>query len=81
VIGSNFHISHYLAKKTQEQTECLSPSRTLIMDFTMTHTRFGRTILHPIGQLTHIRRSAGDPDPDAALQTVVRGKILYFRQT
>ena len=28
------------------------------MDFTMTHVRFGRSHLHPMGQLTHTRRSA-----------------------
>ena len=37
--------------------------RTPIMDFTMTHVRFGRSHLHPMGQLTHTRRSDGAPDP------------------
>ena len=46
--------------------------RTLIMDFTLTHTRYGRSNLHPIGQLTHTRRSDGDPEPDGALKAVAR---------
>ena len=49
--------------KTQEQTNRLPP-RTLILDFTMTHTRYGRSIQHTTGQLTHTRRSDGVPDPD-----------------
>ena len=31
--------------------------RTLILDFTMTHPRIGRSHVHPSGQLTNIRRS------------------------
>ncbi len=63
-------------EKPQEQAaNRLPPPRTLILDFTMTHTRFGRTNLHPPGQLTHTRRSDGAPasEPDGALQTVTRG--------
>jgi hypothetical protein len=63
-------------QKTQEQTHRLSPPRTLILDFTMTHTRFWRAILHPPGQLTHTRRSDGTPDPDGVpVETVVRDKM------
>ena len=32
------------------------------------------------GQLTHGRRSDSVPDPDGALQKVVRDKIRYYRQ-
>jgi hypothetical protein len=39
-------------------------------DFTMTHTRFGRSNLHPIGQLTDIRRSDGPPEPDGTLKSI-----------
>ena len=49
------------------------------MDFTMTHVRFGRSHLHPIGQLTHTRRSDGAPDPDGTLKEVVRIKIRHYR--
>jgi hypothetical protein len=50
------------------------------MDFTLTHTRYGRSNLHPIGQLTHTRRSDGVPEPDGVLKTVVRDKIIHYRQ-
>ena len=55
----------------EEQVNRLPPPCTLILDFTMTHTRFGRTILHPIGQLTRTRRSDGAPELDGVLKTVV----------
>jgi hypothetical protein len=35
----------------QEQTHRLPPPRTLILDFTLTHRCFGRSNLHPIGQI------------------------------
>ena len=35
--------------------------------------------LHPIGQLTHTRRSDGDPDPDGDLKEEVRIKIRHYR--
>jgi hypothetical protein len=41
----------------------------------MTHVRH----LHPMGQLTHTRRSDGAPDPDGALKEVVRIKIRHYR--
>ncbi len=55
-------------------------SRTLIMDFTLTHTRFGRSQLYSLGQLTHIRRLDGTPEPDGALRESVRTKIRHYRQ-
>ncbi len=67
-------------QKPREQDDRLPPPRNLIMDFTMTHIRFGRSNLHPIGQLTHTRTSDGDPDPDGVLKTGVRVKILHYRQ-
>ena len=45
----------------------------------MTHVRFGRSHLHPIGQLTHTRRSDGAPDPDGPLKEEVRTKIRHYR--
>jgi hypothetical protein len=45
----------------------------------MTHVRFGRSHLHPREQLTHTRRSDGDPDPDGALKKVVRITIRHYR--
>ena len=67
-------------QKPQEQADRLPPPRTLIMDFTLTHTRYGRSNLHPIGQLTHTRWSDGGPELDGALKTVVRDKIIHYRQ-
>ena len=36
--------------------------------------------VYPSGQLTNIRSSDGDPEPDGALKVVVRKKILHYRQ-
>ena len=44
----------------------------------MTHVRFGRSHLHPMGQLTNTRRSDGSPDPDGVLKKVVRIKIRHY---
>ena len=71
---------YVVLKNPQEQADRLPPSRTLIMDFTLTHTRFGRSNLHPIGQLTHTSRSDGDPEPDCVLKTVTGDKIIHYRQ-
>jgi hypothetical protein len=46
----------------------------------MTHNRFERAFFHPIGQLTHTRCTHGTHEPDGALETVTRGKIIYYRQ-
>ena len=67
-------------QKPQEQTDRLPPPRTLILDFTLTHTCFGRSLVHSIGQLTHTRLSDGAPEPDGALRVVTRKKILHYRQ-
>ena len=36
--------------------------------------------MHPIGQLTNIRRSDGVPEPDGTLKVVGRKKIIHYRQ-
>jgi hypothetical protein len=36
--------------------------------------------VHPIGQLTNIRRSDGAPEPDGTLKVVARKKIIHYRQ-
>ncbi len=46
----------------------------------MTHPRYGRSHVHPSGQLTNIRRSDGAPEPDGALKVVTRKKIIHYRQ-
>ena len=70
---------YVVMQKPQLQATRLPPPRTLIMDYTMTHVRFGRSHLHPMGQLTNTRRSDGAPDLDAAFKEVVRIKIRHYR--
>jgi len=75
------NISDYVVlQKPRDLTDCLPPPRTLILDFTLTHTRFGRSQLSSLGQLTHTRRTDGAPDPDGDLRTVTRAKIRHYRQ-
>jgi hypothetical protein len=56
------------------------PPRTLVMDVTMTHDRYGRTTQHTNGALTHRVSSTGDPHPDGVLNETVRMKIRRYRQ-
>ena len=50
------------------------------MDFTLTHTCFGRSYVHSNGQLTHTRRSDDVPETDGGIRPVVRKKILHYHQ-
>jgi hypothetical protein len=70
---------YVVMQKPQPQATRLSPPRTLIMDYTMTHVRFGCSHLHPMGQLTNTRRSDGAPDLDATFKEVARIKIRFYR--
>ena len=70
---------YVVLQKPQGQDNRIAPPRILIMDFTMTHVRFGCSHLHPIGQVRHTSRSGGAPDPDGALKEVVRIKIRHYR--
>jgi hypothetical protein len=36
--------------------------------------------VHPIGQVTHTRRTDGAPESDGALKVVPRSKIIHYRQ-
>ena len=67
-------------KNLKSRSDRLPPPRTLILDFTMTHPRYGRSHVHPIGQLTNIRRSDGAPEPDGTLKVVVRKKTIHYHQ-
>ncbi len=67
-------------QKPHEQDDRLPPPRTLILDFTMTHPRYGRSHVNPTGQLTNIRSSDGAPEPDGVLKVVARKKIIHYRQ-
>ena len=66
-------------QKTQANDNHLPSPRTLIMDFMMTHVRFGCSHFHPIGQLTHTRGSDGSPDPNGVLKEETRIKIRQYR--
>ena len=77
----DLEITDYVVlQNPQEQTDRLPPPRTLILDFTMTHPRYGRSHVHLSGQLTNIRRSDGAPEPDGALRESARTKIRHYRQ-
>ncbi len=71
---------YVVLQKPQEQADRLPPPRTLILDYTMTHPRIGRSHVHPSGQLTNIRRSDGAPEPDGVLKVVSRKKIIHYHQ-
>ena len=64
-------IKDYLVMQKPQATR-LPPPHTLIMDYTMTHVRFGCSHFHP-------RRSDGTPDPDVVFKEVVRIKIRHYR--
>jgi hypothetical protein len=72
---------YVVLQKPQEQADRLPPPRTLILDFTMTHPRIGRSHVHPSGQLTNIRRSDGVPEPDGSLKVVTRKKDYSLSPT
>jgi hypothetical protein len=71
---------YVVLQKPRDLTDCLPPPRTLILDFTLTHTSFGKSDLSSLGQVTHTRRTDDAPDPDGALRTVAREKIRHYRQ-
>jgi hypothetical protein len=71
---------YVVLQKPLEQADRLPPPRTLILDFTLTHTRYGSSRVHTTGQLTNIRISDGSPDLDGALREVARTKILHYHQ-
>jgi hypothetical protein len=71
---------YVILQKNQEQDDRLPPLRTLILDFTLTHTRYGSSHVHTAGQLTNIRLSDDAPELDGALREVSRNKILHYRQ-
>jgi hypothetical protein len=56
------------------------PPRTLVIDVTMTHDRYGRTTQSTDGALTHRVSCTGAPQPDGALNKTARIKIRHYRQ-
>jgi hypothetical protein len=71
---------YVVLQKPQEQADRLPPPRTLILDFTLTHPHYARSLLNLNGQLTNTRRSDGDPEPDGSIKAVARKKIIHNRQ-
>jgi hypothetical protein len=71
---------YVVLQKPQEQVDHLPPPRTLILDFTLTHTRYGSSHVHTTGQLTNTRRSDVAPELDGTLWEVVREKILHYHR-
>jgi hypothetical protein len=71
---------YVVLQKPRDLTDFLSPPCTLILDFTLTHTCFGRSHLSSLGQMTHTRQTDGAPEPDGVLRTVTRAKIHHYRQ-
>ncbi len=67
-------------QKPLEQVDRLPPPRTLILDFTLAHTRYDSSHVHTSGQLTNIRSSDGVPELDGSLREVDRTKILHYHQ-
>jgi hypothetical protein len=67
-------------QKPQEQDDRLPPPRTLILDFTLTHTSYGSSHVHTTGQLTNTKRSDGTPELDGVLREVTRKKISHCHQ-
>jgi hypothetical protein len=71
---------YVVLQKPQEEADRLPPPRTLILDFTLSHPRYGRSLLNLNEQLTKTRRSDGAPEPDGATKAVGRKKIIHYRQ-
>jgi hypothetical protein len=67
-----------LLQKPQEEADRLPPPRTLILDFTMTHPRYGRSLLNLNGQLTNTRRLDVAPEPDGVVQVVARKSLFII---
>ncbi len=74
------YVVSVVLQKPLEQTDRLPPPRTLILDFTLTHTRHDSSHEHTTGQLTNTRRSDDAPDLDGTLREVSRKKILHYHQ-
>jgi hypothetical protein len=71
---------YVVLQKRQEHSDRLPPPRTLILDFTLTHTRYGSSHLHTTGLMTNTRRSDGAPELDGTLREVATKKILHYHQ-
>jgi hypothetical protein len=71
---------YVVLQESQEQTDRLPPPRNIILDFTLTPTRYDSSHVQTTGQMTNTRRSDDDPELDGTLREVVRKKILHYHQ-
>jgi hypothetical protein len=69
---------YVVLQKPLEQTDRLPPPRTLILDFTLTDTRYGSSHVDTTRHLTNTRRSDDAPELDGTLREVNRTKILHY---
>ena len=51
-----------------------------LLDYTMTHDRFGLSNLHTNGKIPHCLRSTGSPQPDGDLNNDTRIQNNHYRQ-
>jgi hypothetical protein len=56
------------------------PPRPILLDYTMTHDRFGHSNLHTSRKITNCLRSTGAPQPDDDLNNAARIKNNHYRQ-
>ncbi len=71
---------YVVLQKPQEQTDRLPPPRTLIVDFNLKYSRYGRSHVYSIGQMTNTRSSDGGPELDGVFRGVTMKKIFHYRQ-
>ncbi len=64
----------------QREQDNLLPPRPLLLDYTVTHDRFGLSNLHTNGNLTSCLRSTGEPQSDFVLNNAPRIKNNHYRQ-
>ncbi len=69
---------YVVLQKPQEQDDRLTPPRTLILDLTLTYTRYDSSHVHTTSQLTNTRRSDGAPELDGSLREVVRKRFYII---
>ena len=74
----DIEIDNYVVLPRREDN--LLPPRPLILDFTMTHDRYGRSNAYTNGMLTHRIRSTGEPQPDGALNTTAQVKNRHYKR-
>jgi hypothetical protein len=66
---------YVVLQKPQEQSDRLPPPRTVILDFTLTHTRYESTNVHSTGHLTNTTSPDGAPESDG---TYMMTLVVYF---